>query len=250
MLFGKKTYRDMNAGPMVDIHCHVLPGVDDGAESILESVQMLRTAAANGITDVIVTPHYKANHRSATPESIHRKIATLQESVNYRQIPITLHPGNEIMYYSGVTADLLAGKVLTLAGTDHVLVEFKPGVSPTDMRQGLQKIWETGYQPVLAHVERYQCIVENPDYAGEMVDIGAKLQTNYDAVMGGQGRGVKKCLQTLLENGLIDYLGTDAHDTKKRTMQPGSCIRYLYDHYEQDYVTEICYGNGRSLLDV
>lgn len=250
MLLGKKTYHNIDAGPMVDIHCHVLPGVDDGADFILESIRMLRMAVANGITDIIVTPHYKANHHSASPESIYKKLADLRESVEYRRIPIRLYPGNEIMYYSGVVEDLDKGKVLTLAETDHVLVEFKPGVYHEDIRRAMMEIWEAGYQPILAHVERYECMVRQPEYAIELSNMGIEIQTNYDAVMGGQGSAVRKCIQTLLDERVIDYLGTDAHNSTERTPQPGSCIAYLYKHYEKEYVEAITYRNGKRLIEI
>ena len=145
----------------IDIHCHVLPMVDDGAETMEMALDMLRIAAEEGIRKMILTPHQKADRKCVTPEGIIRRMVLLQEEVDKKGIPVKLFPGNEIFYRHGLGELLELGKIRTLADSHYVLVEFLPGEDFGYIRDALNRLISFGYWPVVAHVERYMNVVKN-----------------------------------------------------------------------------------------
>ena len=140
----------------IDIHCHVLPGVDDGSSNMDETVEMLKIAASQGISDMIVTPHYKQGRVGTPKEVIDRMITEVEKYAALSGISIKLHPGTEIFYNSSLEEKLESGWLATMNGTEHVLVEFSPSDNFQYIRNAIDDLMGLGYRPILAHVERYQ----------------------------------------------------------------------------------------------
>ena len=140
---------------LIDIHAHILPGVDDGSRGMEESETMLSMAYRQGIRRIIATPHYSRRRGSGG-------LAELADRLNARAQAIygdfEILPGHETYYYEGLAEALKSGQALTLAGSRYVLVEFDPGVSYRQLYQGVRKLIMARYVPVLAHVERYLCL--------------------------------------------------------------------------------------------
>ena len=149
----------------IDIHSHVLPMVDDGAESVEMALLMLRTAAEEEIEKIILTPHQKADRRCATPEGILHRMEELQELAGKEHIPVQLYPGNEILYRHGLAELLEQRKIRTLADSRYVLIEFFPGEDYSYIRDALGRVTSFGFWPVLAHVERYVNVINRMDRA-------------------------------------------------------------------------------------
>ena len=150
-----------NITGFTDIHCHVLPGVDDGAETMEMALDMLKIAAEEGIRKIILTPHQKADRKCVTPEGIASRMILLQEEADKKGIPVKLYPGNEIFYRHGLGELLELGKVRTLADSHYVLVEFLPGEDYRYIRDALNRIISFGYWPIVAHVERYLNVMKD-----------------------------------------------------------------------------------------
>ena len=167
-----------NIQGFTDIHCHVLPMVDDGAETMEMALDMLRIAAEEGIRKMILTPHQKADRKCVTPEGIIRRMVLLQEEADKKGIPVKLFPGNEIFYRHGLGELLELGKIRTLADSHYVLVEFLPGEDFGYIRDALNRLISFGYWPVVAHVERYMNVVKNLQKAEELkADTQGKQRT-------------------------------------------------------------------------
>ncbi len=231
------------------MHCHVLPGVDDGAGSMEETLEILQIAADEGITDMIVTPHYKSGRHNAGAEKIMKLIARVEAEAGRRGIDIALYPGNEILYFNGLEEALETGSVLTLNGTNRVLVEFTPSSNFTYVRNALDGIRGIGFVPVVAHAERYDCMLTNPENVKEVRNLGAEIQINAASVIGDSGRRAKKLVHQLLADKLVDYVGTDAHNAYDRTPEMEECFECLYRKYDEDYVDEITFENALSLIN-
>lgn len=244
MLFKKsKSYR------MIDMHCHVLPGVDDGADSTEESLEMLRIAASEGITDMIVTPHYKEGHRNAGRDSIRRRTEDLQHKAEAEGINIKLYPGNEVYYFTDMEDKLSDGEILTLNDTDRMLVEFSPDASYKYLKNGIDTVISLGYTPILAHIERYSCILEKPERVQDIKNIGAEIQVNADTITGKYGSVARHFVHALLKDELVDYIGTDAHSVKSRAPRVKKCCEILYKKYDSEYVDAILQGNAACILN-
>ena len=160
-LFGKKEpayYKNK----IVDIHCHIIPGVDDGAKSYEQAFHMLDIAYEQGIRDIIATPHYIPEGKNASPEVIRARVGKLQAYADDMQYQMNIYTGNEI-YFHGEAADLLEDrKISTLASTNYVLVEFSPMDDARYIRNSLAELQNMGYNPILAHVERYMSLIQAP----------------------------------------------------------------------------------------
>ena len=150
----------MYEGDFTDIHCHILPALDDGAGDFEEAEKMLLTAHEEGICRMIATPHYYASRRSASAESIRECALWLTMYAEKCGIPISLYYGNEIYYRNGVADLLEKGEILTLADSNYALIEFDPGVDYSYLRDGMGELLRYGYYPILAHAERYDCLFE------------------------------------------------------------------------------------------
>lgn len=234
-----------------DIHCHVLPGVDDGAESMEMALDMLQAATEEGIRKIILTPHQKADRKCVTPEGIARRMILLQEEANKKKIPVELYPGNEIFYRHGLGELLELGKIRTLADSRYVLVEFLPGEDFGYIRDALNRLISFGYWPVVAHVERYMNVVKDLRKAVELKeDTGCYFQVNSASVMGEYGFGEKTVTRKLLKQKAIDFVGTDAHRSEgKRSPRLKECAEWMYKRLGKESAEKLLIGNPQAILE-
>lgn len=212
----------------IDIHCHMLPGVDDGSASLEQSIRMAKQAAMEGFADICVTPHQKADRRCVTYEGTLRRMHLLQERADELRIPVRFHPGAEIFYRHGVEELLEAGRFHTLADSHYVLVEFFPGEEYAYIRDALVRISSYGYLPVLAHVERYAAVGPEAARARELKEnTGCFFQVNAASLTGETGFAGKNAARKLVRQGLIDFVATDCHDEEGRAPRISRCAQWL-----------------------
>ena len=232
----------------IDIHSHILPQIDDGAENFHISMEMLRTAQEEKIGAVILTPHYKPMHHNAGPEKIRALREELQEAADREGLRIQLYQGNEFYYHSGIFQKLEEGKACSLAGSSYVLIEFGPMEGFGYIRNGLYEALSQGYRPVLAHVERYTSIFKEPDRVGELVGMGCCIQVNAGSVMGKPGFGIRQFTKRLLKERLVHFVATDAHNSDKRKPELSECGRYISRKYGEDYASRLLYENPMHVI--
>ena len=149
--------RRVNMG-YVDIHSHVLPYMDDGSQDMETTMDMLRIAEAEGISDIIVTPHYKSGRFKGDSAQMHKLLESVRERIYEAEMQINLYPGNEIFYRSELEERLETGELSTMNRSSYVLVEFSPMEDFLYIRNAMEDIFSMGYIPILAHLERYQCM--------------------------------------------------------------------------------------------
>ena len=169
----------------VEMHCHILPGIDDGAEDMKQSLQMLHIAMEHEIVGAIVTPHGSARDASRERTEKIRKLCRIFRAKAEQQFDVIfpVFPGQEILYSSDTRRLLDEGKLLTLADTRYVLVEFMPEVPYSTLFAAVRELRMAGYVPILAHVERYHVLREDGRIE-ELIHAGAKIQINYSSVGG------------------------------------------------------------------
>jgi protein-tyrosine phosphatase len=194
---------------MLDMHNHVLFGVDDGCQTIEESMTMIRKAISVGVTDLLMTPHYgPLRGYVASNETIETNLQQLQDLVEQEGIPIRLYLGREIDEVQAMDELLADGTVKTLNATKYVLVDF--GMKKTDVDEAIYELVIKGYRPIVAHPERYNYI-EDPAEFHRWKKTGALLQLNATSVYHPKNKQVKKHALYLLKHGLVDFIGSDGH---------------------------------------
>ena len=232
----------------IDIHCHIMPGVDDGSPDMETSLKMLKIAEKNGIQHIILTPHHKPLHHNVSPDHNNKYRLKLQRAAEDAGINVKLYSGNEI-YYSDETFDeLTSGRICTLAGSDYALVEFHPTNPYKAIHNAIYQIQAAGFIPILAHVERYSDIVSHSSYVEELVDMGCYIQVNASSVMGKYGFGISHFTKKLLKNSLVHFIATDAHDASSRTPDLAKCREFISKKYGEEYSDRLMWVNPMHVL--
>ena len=195
---------------MIDIHCHILPGIDDGARSMAEAVEMARIAAGDGIRAIIATPHIAD---SGTPkEKILLAVSVLNRRLEKEMIPVTVFPGAEVT----VGALSCDPHPHTLHQSNHILVEFPHTHMLREARQILFDLTLAGFVPIIAHPERNPSVIRNPIRLLELLDMRVKVQITAGSLTGCFGSDAKACARYLLKKNAVAFLATDAHSAATR----------------------------------
>jgi len=226
-----------------DVHCHLLPGIDDGAKNMEETLAMLEVAYEEGIRHMFTTPHFHPRRGEADACAIENVFGKVQALAEERFPELKLYKGNEI-YYQQDTKDMLkSGKVLTLAGSDYVLVEFSFSTDKKQVKQAVGQLMMAGYLPVIAHVERYDGLLGEYDFIQSLVDAGAYIQINSDSVTGEMGMVRKRFVKKLIKSDCVHFIGTDAHDSVGRAPCIEKCAAYLKKKFDEDTMNMLLYYN-------
>ncbi len=199
-----------------DIHCHMLPGVDDGAQTMEEALSMIDLSYQEGTRDIILTPHYMRGKNKCTREELRERYKEFKVLVEERHPDLRLYFGNEVLYEEGIVQDLKDGYIQTLNDTKYVLVEFNIRTSYSQMYEAMQKIESARFRPIIAHVERYRCLFKHIDRIDELVRMEVLLQMNISSVYGGLLDENARWCKKLVKEEYISFFGTDAHDMEER----------------------------------
>ena len=201
---------------LIDIHTHILYGVDDGAKDINDSMGLLDEEREQGVDQVILTPHYGPKFGHPDTEVLREKFEAIREKA-YKYYPeIQLYLGSELYYQQGTVSDLKQGKALTMNGTRYVLVEFATSDAYSHIYRAVQDFVYAGYIPILAHVERYKAVFGHVDKIVELVETGAYIQINAESLIGGIFDKRASFCKKIMKEGLVHFLGTDCLDFRTR----------------------------------
>lgn len=236
----------MNSG-LCDIHCHILPGIDDGAKDMEETMQALRTAARQGIRAVVATPHYYPEKYETDPEQIYALCQEVKEQCKAEGLELRIYPGQECFYHAELAEKLDRGEVLTLAGSSYVLTEFATNCPYLQLQQGLMQLQQSGYKPVLAHFERYECL-DHKDRLEELKSRDILLQMNFDTILQKKGLFQKTQWQKMVQNGTVDLLGSDCHGMHFRPYHADKGMKWLVKNVEQPIRREMLINNVKNIL--
>lgn len=200
---------------MIDIHTHILPNVDDGSPDMQQSVAMLKEAEKQGITDIVLTPHYRADYVTVR-EDLEKKFAEFKKFAKKEQIGVGLYLGQEIYAFEGLDKSLETGKLLTVNGGKHVLVEFSLRHA-MDIAETVYMLVSHGYIPIVAHIERYP--YSDLFLAREVKDLGGLIQVNADSLFGIRRHKYKRKIVAMVKEGLVDFVASDMHFKRVNRMQ-------------------------------
>ena len=232
---------------LIDLHNHALFGVDDGADSMDVCIRMLEIAYAQGIRAICFTPHYNPSDYFANTADIYAAYEKIC-AVSSRKFPdLALLLGNEIYAYPGSIADTSEGKCRTLGNSRTVLVEFSPHVGYREMRNRFLDFITAGYSPVLAHAERYACLLKHPERVKELVDMRVLIQVNAEAVVHLAPFYVHRFVHGLLAKHLVHVVASDMH-TERDVGDFARAHRKVLRKYGKEYAKQLFYSNPKRIL--
>ena len=233
----------MNGG-FTDIHQHLMYDIDDGPETREAAEEMIAAAARDGITRIVVTPHVEPGLRPFDIELYRRRLDSLQNECARRH-GVKLLTGAEIFYTEATRRHLNERRVLTLADTEYVLVEFPTAIRFESLIRALDELSSGGYVPVLAHAERYRCLVTRPPRAIELKKrLGVRFQINCSTIMRNKPYFVSRFCKKLLGDGIIDAVATDAHDLTTRPVMMTAAYQLLEKKYGESYSARLTGKSG------
>ena len=233
---------------IVDLHIHVVPGIDDGSRSIEESLQMLKLAAEQGVTDVFCT-----SHNGYCQKDGKRYLASflrLQDAVSKAKINVRIHKGCEILcageYIDDIIYGLDIGAFSTLGNSKLVLAELYPDTKPSEALTIIKTLTENGYKPIIAHMER------NYNITSLMVRLlrqsGTMIQVNAFSFVDEADGEIRERARELLRNKYVHFIGSDAHRIDHRPPNMLGEIQYILNNVDKEYATEILRGNAKQLI--
>lgn len=230
-----------------DVHCHILPGVDDGARDEGSTERMLNIARENGIDGIIATPHFEYGQEKETLEGIKKKYSKVRDLWKEMGPDKELFLGHEVFYSEGVVDSLKSGVAMTMNDTRYVLIEFRVDVGHSYALRAIQKLRYAGYYPIIAHVERYPKLRSGKTLQ-ELIEKGAHLQVNASTLCGEHGFIEKYRMMRLVKLGLIDFVATDAHDSRARRPKLKECMEILKKQLGEEKVRLIFEENPIRML--
>lgn len=217
---------------MIDLHCHILPGIDDGAQDMEDSLAIARMAVAEGITHILATPHHQAHGWVNEKEEVEALVAKVQEEIDAEEIPLTLFAGQEVRLYGEIIEDIKAGKIQFIDEDEqYLLIEFPSTSVPSYAERLFYELQTMAVTPIVVHPERNQTIQKHPEILRNLIDKGALAQLTAGSYIGEYGKDAKKMSKRLIDANLVHYIASDAHNTSTRKF-------YLKDSYaalEKDY---------------
>ena len=233
---------------IVDLHMHIVPGIDDGSRSVEETLQLLKLSAEQGVCDVFCTSHngYCEEDGIKYTEA-YRELKSILEEMD---IPVRIHKGCEVLCASDYIDDIIygldAGIFQTLGNTKYVLTELYSDAKPSEAVYIIKKLQESGYKPIIAHMERNYNITGM--IVGMLIKCGAMIQVNAISLTDESDSDIRERARELMKNKYIHFIGSDAHRINHRPPYLKSGVQYILDNADEEYAMSILNGNAQHLL--
>lgn len=235
---------------MVDLHIHIMPDVDDGAQDYEDSIDMAEIALNCGIHTICATPHANqmGRYENFYMPDLSRRYERLQEILHENALPLKILKGQEIMATEDMIQKILDGRLISLNKTQYYLVEFPFGASPDWITERLEEILRIGATPLIAHVERYHCVQYDSGYVYDWIQMGCATQMNKGSIMGRFGKRVQQVCIPLLNYELIHCMASDAHGASRRTPWMQDAYEIIERNFDTDYAERLFDRNPRRIL--
>lgn len=236
---------------MVDIHCHILPGLDDGAGNMSDAIEMAELAFSSGIKSLIATPHCNipGSFHNYWGLSLEDEFVNLRRELNRRNIALNVYPGQEVFLEAGFLDMLHQGKLITLNESRYMLVEFDVNERADVAYRKLQQLLAEGCVPIVAHPERYGFVNEQKEAVYRMKDLGALLQINRGSIKGAFGRTIRRKAMEILSSYQADFIATDAHSQYSRTPYLADVHEFISEEISVDYGDALINVNPQKVLN-
>jgi len=220
---------------LIDLHCHILPGLDDGARNLEQAVAMAEAAVADGIGIVAATPHHNNGRYSNDKTNLVEQVSLLNKVLTDRNIQLKVVGGQELRVNDQLWQEVECGNVLTLNESRYLLIELPSSSVPSGCEELIHELTIAGYVPIIAHPERNREIASNPARLSKLINMGALSQVTAGSITGDFGRQVGKLSLELCRGGLVHIVASDAHDNDRRKFSIGAAYQYIRDQLGEEY---------------
>lgn len=225
---------------MIDTHCHILPGVDDGCQTLEDSVELAREMVKQGIQHALCTPHHQNGRYQNNATSIIPQVERLQQELKRQNIPLAVYEGQEIRLYPDLLLDLERREILGMDSESHyLLVEFPQHEIPFYAEKLMEKLIRRGHIPVIAHPERNLAILQKPEILEDLIQLGAITQLTAPSYLGLFGKRIQKFARTLLEHRLVYTVASDTHGNERRPCQLAQAYDAIANDFSPDLVERL-----------
>ena len=234
---------------MIDIHTHILPGIDDGAKTIEESLNILKKAHDSNITDIVLTPHFIVNSKYNTNNKDKYKLLNiLKEELKSNNININLYLGNEVYIDMGIS-NLLNTDISTINGSRYILIELPMNRKSTIIDDVLYELSKKDIIPIIAHPERYTSYYKDYEFFQDLIDKGCLLQGNIGSLYNKYGLKAKRMIKGLLKKRMISFMASDIHHDSS-DLYSKNINKDLYKLLkDKDYIDNILENNARVIIN-
>lgn len=234
--------------PIIDMHSHILPGIDDGAGQMQETRELMKLAYSQGIRRIVATPHYQRGKHFKSPQQICELVREVRQEAAAIASDLIIEEGQELAFFEEITQELASGRALTLAGSGCILIEFPEEITYSRLYQAVRSLIQEGYRPVLAHVERYLCLRDGGRLE-ELIQTGAYTQMNFSSLHGTvfQWKEWGWCRKQVL-NGCIHVFGTDMHRMDYRPPELVRALKWLEKNIP-NRMERLLQSNPAGILD-
>ncbi|WP_066258414.1 tyrosine-protein phosphatase [Neobacillus drentensis] len=231
---------------MIDIHCHILPQIDDGPRNINDCLGMANAAVGNGITDLFATPHHLNGQYENSKKKILNRILEINKLLQKENIPLTVYPGQELRLHREIFISIEMDDVLTLGDKgQYLLLELPSGEVPTYAREVVYELLLKGITPIIVHPERNRALSADIHLLFELVQEGALTQLTSGSILGHYGKRIKSFSEKIIEHNLAHFIASDAHNTDLR----GFSLQEAYERVTKKFgINRTFYFNENAEL--
>lgn len=235
---------------MIDMHTHILPGVDDGAENMEMAIDMIRHSVEYGTEEILLTPHgnIMGEYENNGIRKLKEQYSQLQQVLKKEKIDVKLHLGMEVFGTYDIDEKIRKSEVLPIENSQYMLVEFSFEEDVEYMFMILQKIRGQGLKPIIAHPERYSEIKRNPAIVYEWNRMNYGIQINKDSLSGKFGKREERVAFMLLDSNLVQIIASDCHDCYNRKSGLRNIYEYIKENYSEGYAELLMKINPSRVL--
>ncbi|MCK3935103.1 tyrosine protein phosphatase [Streptococcus suis] len=238
---------------MIDIHSHIIFGVDDGPKTIEESLELIRVARQQGVRIIVATSHRRKGMFETPEKVIMANFNKLKEAVKERYPDLRLCYGGELYYSKNLMEKLEKNKVPTINGSRYILLEFSMNTPWKDIQKAVNEVKLLGLTPVIAHIERYDALAFHAERVEELIEKGCYTQVNSSHVLkpgliGDRSKEFKKRVQFFLENDLVHCVASDMHNTTTRPPFMKQAYQIVKEEYGEDRAKALFKKNPLMIL--
>lgn len=230
---------------MIDIHTHILPGLDDGSPSLENSLEHIKLMVEAGVTDIFVTPHYITGEYNNTPDIIEEKRLLLQKDIDKAGYSCKLHKGVEV-YLTDNVHEQLNLREYTLGNSDYILVETAMNGFPVNLLDILYRMVKSGLKPIMAHPERYADVIKSSSKVEDLIYRNVYMQANAGSFLGVYGDAAANTAWELLQKGFIHFIASDCHCSRDEYLLP--IAKEMLKENFPDYPLEQFFSTNQSLV--
>ena len=234
---------------MIDIHCHILPNVDDGSESLEESIAMAKIAESEGITKIVNTSHCHFDFKYKKGNELKLELEKFNQALKEENINIEVLLGNELYYTSDLIERFDELDFFSMNNSKYILMEFSPINFPKNIEDVIYEIKIRGYIPIIAHAERYKQVQEDVNIMLDCIKEGALIQVNASSILGKNGEKAEDTSKKLLDNNMVHFVATDAHSSNRRRPLIKDSYNYILKNYGKEVSEKLFIENPTAVIE-